>query len=257
MEATPFCWPQGQKCAISLSYDDALPVHYEYVGPSLTAAGLRATFNMLINSDPLQNPDRWRRFAASGHELGNHTLFHPCQRTVGREWVDPEYDLCTYTPKRLRTELQIANLILYLLDGKQERTYANTCCDTSFGCGEQGTSMDSLLAELFLAARGPCNGKVADVKNGINLMQVGSFGADSCFLDFKGIQTIVEEAAAIGGWAVFLIHGVGKGTHDMYMETSIHEQLVAWLAAHRADVWTAPFIDVARHVKEYAFYCNG
>jgi len=49
-----------------------------------------------------------------------------------------------------------------------------------------------------------------------------------------------------------MIHGVGKGTHDMYMERSTHEQLVAWLAANKADIWTAPFIEVAKHVKARA-----
>jgi hypothetical protein len=46
-----------------------------------------------------------------------------------------------------------------------------------------------------------------------------------------------------------MIHGVGEGTHGLYMEKSTHEKLVAWLAANQADIWTAPFIEVAQYVK--------
>jgi hypothetical protein len=247
-----FRWPSGQKCAVSLTYDDGLPIHTEYVGPSLAAAGLYATFFALINSDPLHHPEKWRDLAAAGHELGNHTLFHPCRRGDDRKWVPPYYSLSDYTPQRLRTELRIANLVLNLIDGKSERTYGNTCCDTTIGSDEQETAMDDILSEMFVAARGPFISQVADVRKGINLMQVGHFGADSMFMDLAKIQQTVESAAKIGGWAVFMIHGVGEGTHEMHMKRAIHEQLVAWLAANKADVWTAPFIEVARHVKVHA-----
>jgi hypothetical protein len=35
MSTDDFRWPDGQRCAVSLTYDDGLPVHYEYVGPAL------------------------------------------------------------------------------------------------------------------------------------------------------------------------------------------------------------------------------
>jgi len=30
------------------------------------------------------------------------------------------------------------------------------------------------------------------------------------------------------------------------MEKTVHEKLVDWLAANKADIWTAPFIEVQR-----------
>jgi sialate O-acetylesterase len=189
--------------------------------------------------------------AQSGHELANHTLFHPCRRLVNYTWLEECYDLCDYTPERLRAELEIANLVLYLLDGRRERTFGNTCCNTMIGRGELEVSMDDVLRELFVAARGPFNRQIADVKNGINLMQVGHFGADKKEMAFEDIQGTIERAAEMGGWAVFMIHGVGEGSHSLYMEKSDHDKLVAWLAANKADIWTAPFIDVAQYVKAH------
>jgi len=217
VESDHFHWPAGQKCAVSLTYDDGLPVHYEYVGPSLLEAGLRGTFNVLIRSDPLQHPEEWRRLAQSGHELANHTLFHPCRRMPESSypWLEGCYDLCDYTPDRLRAELEIANLILYLLDGKRERTFGNTCCNTTIGRGDREISMDEILSELFVAARGPFNRQISDVKNGINLMQVGHFGGDIQDMGPGDIQGTIQRAAEIGGWAVFMIHGVGEGTHSL------------------------------------------
>jgi peptidoglycan/xylan/chitin deacetylase (PgdA/CDA1 family) len=253
METHHFHWPAGQKCAVSLTYDDGLPVHYEYVGPALLEAGLRGTFNVLIHSDLLQHPEQWRRLAQSGHELANHTLFHPCRRDPESEyaWLEECYDLCDYTPERLRTELEIANLVLYLLDGKRQRTFGNTCCNTTVGRGKQEMLMDEVLRQLFVAARGPFSGQIADVNHGINLMQVGHFGGDHQNMALDDIQATIQRAADMGGWAVFMIHGVGEGTHSLYMEKSTHAQLVAWLAANQTEIWTAPFIEVGQYVKEH------
>jgi sialate O-acetylesterase len=250
MDVNRFHWLAGKKCAVSLTYDLGLPVHYKYVGPALLEAGLRGTFNVLIRSDLLQHPEEWRKLAQSGHELANHTLFHPCRRDPDMTWLEECYDLCDYTPSRLRAELEIANLVLYLLDGRRERTFGNTCCNTTIGCGKQEMLMDEVLSELFVAARGPISRQIADVKKGINLMQVGHFGGDRDDIALEDIQKTIERAAAMGGWAVFMIHGVGVGTHALYMEKSTHEKLVAWLAANQADIWTAPFIEVAQFVKQ-------
>jgi hypothetical protein len=70
-------------------------------------------------------------------------------------------------------------------------------------------------------------------------------------MSFDDIQETIERAAQMGGWAVFMIHGVGKGTHHLYVETPTHERLVAWLGANKADVWTAPVLEVARHVRHH------
>jgi len=251
MQTNDFHWPGGQKCAVSLTYDDGLPVHYEYVGPLLVEAGLRGTFNMTIRGDPLLHPEKWRALANDGHELGNHSLFHPCRRTPEDTWLEECYDLCDYTPERFRLELEIANLVLYLIDGKHERTYGNTCCDTTIGRGSHEISMDDILRRLFIAARGPFNRQITNPRAPINLMQVGHFGADSQNMDYEDIQAEIKQAAEMGGWIVFMIHGVGKETHSLYIDKGVHEKLVAWLAANRVDIWTAPFIEVAKYVKGF------
>jgi hypothetical protein len=63
---------------ICLTYDDALPVHCKFVAPLLAERGLRGTFYIPAARDDLHEYlDDWRKAAAMGHELGNHSSFIP------------------------------------------------------------------------------------------------------------------------------------------------------------------------------------
>lgn len=81
-----FQWPQGRKGAVSITYDDALPCHHQLVAPAWEAVGLRATFYTPIRSTLMEEVEAWRAVATKGHELGNHSLFHPCRK---RDLGDP------------------------------------------------------------------------------------------------------------------------------------------------------------------------
>ncbi|HEU5101531.1 MAG TPA: polysaccharide deacetylase family protein [Roseiflexaceae bacterium] len=88
--ATSFTWPNSIQCAVSLTYDDGLPIHYTLVGPALQRLGLLATFYPMVQSDLIWHADSWRGLAQAGHELGNHSLFHPCRQTDTGQypWLD-------------------------------------------------------------------------------------------------------------------------------------------------------------------------
>ena len=78
------------KALICLTYDDALPVHREIVAPMLAARGLRGTFYVPAARDDLhEQVECWRSVAAMGHELGNHSCFHPCRTRAEWEWKPP------------------------------------------------------------------------------------------------------------------------------------------------------------------------
>src|SRR5690242_322834 len=68
-----------KRCAVVLTYDDALNVDLDNAIPVLDSLGLKATFYLSGYSGTLNTRlNDWRAIAANGHELGNHTLFHPC-----------------------------------------------------------------------------------------------------------------------------------------------------------------------------------
>ena len=69
---------QGKKCVVVLTYDDALNVHLTNAIPALDSAGLKGTFYISDYFGGLNSQiPKWRTAAAKGHELANHTLFHP------------------------------------------------------------------------------------------------------------------------------------------------------------------------------------
>jgi sialate O-acetylesterase len=232
----------GKKCAIVLTYDDALNVHLDNAIPLLDSVGLKGTFFINGASVVLRNRmDEWKEAAANGHELGNHTLFHPCDATLpGREWVSAEQDLSKYTVKRMVDEIRLNNLLLKAIDGKNTRTFAFTCGDTKAG-GEP--FFDSLVTE-FPGARG--------VRSGMHKYnEVDLYNIDSYMINGESSGKLVElvrKAMETNSLLVFLFHGVG-GEHSLNVSLDAHRELVRFLKQNEDKIWTTTLVDVAEHIR--------
>lgn len=256
-----FTWPNNCKAAVTLTYDDGLPVHRNHVAPLLERCGLRATFNVNLMAsgatrqfgitDIVNDPSPWKAIANAGHELGNHTAFHPCRIADPEKfsWLDPAFDLRTYTPSRWWAEMRLANFTLQLIDGKTQRTFGNTCCNTTLGQGDDEMSLEPLIEKLFVAARGPQNDCIVNPLDA-NLNALGHFSADgqSC----HALQQLTEKAISQGGWLILMIHGVGPGpeSHRLHIDMGEHEKYITWLADKSEQIWTAPMLDMAQYVRE-------
>ena len=244
-----FAWPDQIQGAVSLTYDDGLPIHCTLVDPLLRHHNLLATFYPMIQSDLRLHPEAWRRLAAAGHELGNHTLFHPCRQSSPDPypWLDDRYDLGSYTLAHMRSELEVANLVLHLLDGLTERSYGSTCCDMKVGRGSMEESLEPSLADLFVAARGELTNQCIQPAHRINLFDLGCFHADGRSLE--ELKQLVEQTREINGWAILMIHGIGAGTHDLYLDVDVHEEFIEWIAKQQA-IWTAPVRVISSYIKQ-------
>jgi peptidoglycan/xylan/chitin deacetylase (PgdA/CDA1 family) len=86
-------------CAVVLTYDDAIDVDLDNVLPALDSLKLKGTFYLIGSSDVVnKRVNEWRLAAKHGHELGNHSMFHPCDGSLpGRSFVTPDGDLSKYT----------------------------------------------------------------------------------------------------------------------------------------------------------------
>ncbi|HWQ56858.1 MAG TPA: exo-alpha-sialidase [Bryobacteraceae bacterium] len=241
-----FRWPGGARAAVALTYDDGIDVHLDHAIPDLEAANLRGTFYVPGNSSSLRKRlEEWRGIARRGHELGNHTIFHPCLRyEPGRErtWVQPERQLERYSVGRITGEIAVMNTLLHAVDGLDSRTMAYPCGDETAG----GASYVDSIRPLFPAARAYKNAfkGLADPRT-LDPHRVPTWALRMN----TGAEMIawVEEAMASGSLAVFTFHGVGGG-HDIDVGREDHRRLVAWLAANRSRVWTAPFAKVMEHL---------
>ena len=161
----------GKKCAVALTYDDALEVHLTNVIPVLDSLGLKGTF-YLSGYFPgfANNIPQWKAAAVKGHELANHTLFHPCAGDQpGRTWVRPENDLSKYTVQQMTAEIKMTNILLKTLDGQTARTFAYPCGDTKIGDVDYYKTVES----DFVAARGT-TGEMKTITE-INSANIGSY----------------------------------------------------------------------------------
>lgn len=238
--------PDGARAAISVTYDDALPVHRTLCAPMLSERGLRGTFYVpAAAADLHQHTAAWRDVATAGHELGNHTCWHPCRNDHNRmAWVKPTYDLRAYDERRIQDEIRLANRILHLIDGQTERTFAATCGHITVGPTEAPRDFTADLKQDLRCIRS--GGTAAPVSLDAVGFIVPHVAADH--RPAAELIAIVEAARAQGGWVIFMIHGVGAGTHNLHMLEDEHRQLLDHLAAHRDDLWVAPTVAVARHL---------
>lgn len=103
----------GKKCAVVLTYDDALNVELDNAIPVLDSLNLKSTFYLIGSSPTVSNRlNEWKAAAAEGHELGNHALFHPCTGNLPeREFVTANYDLNNYSVKRIDNEITMSNTL--------------------------------------------------------------------------------------------------------------------------------------------------
>ena len=236
---TPFAWPGETKAAVCLTYDDGLDCHLDVAMPALDRHGLKGTFYCTGFSYSLyERMEDWREMARGGHELGNHTLFHPCHGDRF-DWVKPEYDLNSYTFDQLRNELRTANSLLKAIDGNQERSFAYTCGNFTI----DGVSFVDSIRGLFSSARGA--GDILKSMDQVDLYNVPSWGVS----DPTGAELIayVKEAAEKGTMAVFMFHSVGGGYLNVSAEA--HEQLLDYLDQNRDIFWTDTFLNVMKFVR--------
>ena len=233
---------QGKKCAVVLTYDDAIDQHLDNAIPVLDSLGFKATFYLTAFSNSMQTRlNDWKKLATNGHELGNHTLYHPCIGGRGREWVKPEYDMNNYTVRRMIDETRMTNLFLHALDGKTKRTFAFTCGDMKIG----DSSFINAMKNDFVAARA-----VRNEMHKIN--EVDLYNVD-CYMvnnhSFEQMREWVDKAVQTNSLLVILFHGVGGG-NALDVSLPAHRDFLKYIKQNEKDIWVAPMLDVAEYVKK-------
>lgn len=234
----------NKQCAVVLTYDDALNTHLDNVIPLLDSLGFKATFYISGFFTGFSNRlNDWKKAAAYGHELGNHTLFHPCIGNMqGREWVKPDYDLNKYTKQRITDEIIMNNIVLEALDGQKERTFAYPCGDMTAG----DSSYVDFIKQNFIAARGV--NFLYEKINDIDLFNIGCFVVNN--QSGQELIKLVKKAMEENSLIVFLFHGVG-GEHPINVSLEAHRELLKFLKENEKNIWVSTLKNVANFIKEY------
>ncbi|MEL7539503.1 MAG: polysaccharide deacetylase family protein, partial [Pseudomonadota bacterium] len=181
-----------------------------------------------------QRPE-WEAVAAAGHELGNHTIVHPCRASLpGRDWVAPNRDLDTYSKTQLLTEIADANEILSSMDGKSSRSFAFTCGDTEVG----GESFIQDLAPLVSGARSVWPDA------GFDRYSVASLAVDQT--PASEMMAYVDDLIATRALGSITFHGI-DGDH-LWVTAEDHQALLDYLVTRKGDIWVAPLHEILAHM---------
>ena len=231
----------GKKCAVVLTYDDAISQQLDNAVPVLDSLKLKATFYITAYFGRERLND-WKKVAAKGYELGNHTLFHPCVGGKGREWVKPEYDLNNYTVQRIVDETRMTNVFLHELDGKTKRTFAFTCGDMKV----HDTSFIDLMKNDFVAARA--------VRSQMHTIDKVDLNNVDCYMvnNHTAEQMIewVKKAEETNSLLVILFHGVGGG-NSLDVSVSEHSKFLHYLKNDQKDIWIPTMLEASEYIMKY------
>jgi len=217
-----------------------MDTHLDIAIKDLDSVGLKGTFYITGGGITYEKLDRWRTNAKNGHELGNHSIFHPCL-SARHNWVKPGRGSESYTIDKMLLELETMNSYLYAMDGSKTKTYAYPCNESLAG----GQSYLDTLRKLpfFIAARTGGNRVVTDIKT-LDLFQVPSLIVEETHLET--MIGWVNQALENNGLAVFQFHGVGGEYIKISREN--HWKLLAYLKQNQQQVWTATFREVMSYV---------
>jgi peptidoglycan-N-acetylglucosamine deacetylase len=240
--ATHFTWPEGKRAALSLSFDDARLSQVDVGTALLDRYGIKVTF-FVVPSSVERRLGGWKKAAAGGHEIGNHSLNHPC--TGNFPWARQKA-LEDYTLAKMHYELVEANRGIQELLGVTPETFAYPCGQKFVGRGLDTRSYVPLVAGLFLAGRGWLDETPND-PGFCDLAQVTGTEMDG--KDFEQVLPVLEKAKKVGQWVVLAGHEIGQGG-EQTTHVAMLEKLLPYARDPANGWWIAPVGTVAKYIRQ-------
>jgi peptidoglycan/xylan/chitin deacetylase (PgdA/CDA1 family) len=238
-----FAWPGGKQVAISLTFDDARVSQVDRGTALLDQYGVKATFYVVPSSVKLRL-DGWRKAVASGHEIGNHSLVHPC---TGNFLWSRNKALEDYSLEKMEAELREANDSINILLGVSPESFAFPCGQTFVGRGIHTESYVPIVAQLFSSGRGwldegPNDPVFCDFAQLTGIEMDGK--------EFSDILALIENAKLNHSWLVLAGHEMGDGGAQT-TRVNMLRQLLAYVQTPDSGIWIAPVGVVAEYVRRF------
>ena len=235
----PF-FPDGRRAALSLTFDDARLSQADVGLDLLDRAQTRATF-YVSPANVEQRLERWRSAVAAGHEIGNHTVSHPCTGNFpwSRSRAVEEMSLA-----QMDRELTGANEVIRQLLGVTPRTYAYPCGLTYVGRGLQHMSYVPLVAKHFVAGR-LFRSEASNDPAFCDLAHLFAVEGDNC--SFEQYKVLVDAAIEQGQWLVFAGHEIGEAGRQTTLVPALKE-LCRYCEDCQDLIWVDTVDKVASHI---------
>lgn len=240
-------WPGKRRAAISLSFDDSVLSHLQNAFPVLQRWGLRGTFYVLPGEGSLfeEHLDGWRALSENGHELGNHTLSHPCSRR--HDFTPPERALEGWTLQQIEADIDAATQRLReLIPGLGSMSFAYPCGESFVGEGPTRRSYVPSVARRFVAAR--VVGNTDNDPRTCDLHRLHSWLVTGVSAD--DMIAMIQPTLEAGRWGIFCFHGIG-GDH-LSVDTEALDGLARYLKEHEHDIWVDTVYTIGRYLAAFS-----
>lgn len=242
-ERLDFCWPEGKRAAVSVSFDDARPSQVDRGLPILDAHGVKATF--YVSLDALKGRlDAWRGALANGHEIGNHSLRHPCSGNFPFARDNP---LESYTLERVEEELLAANDAIEEALGVRPETFAYPCGQTLVGRGEGSRSYVPVVARHFTVGR-----RAFDETHNHPLFcdLACATGLDLDCADIEGAMQLIRAALDDNGWLIFMGHDVSDEGRQV-TRAHVLDEVCRYAGDPANGLWMDTVVAVGRYIARW------
>ncbi len=233
-------WPEKTRAAVSLTFNDARPSQIDNGISVLNRYGLKASFYVSLDR-LLPRREHWQEVVSSGHEIGNHTLNHPCS---GNFDFSRERALEDYTLSRMKDELIRSDGRIKELLGIDTRTFAYPCGQTYVGRARETESYVPLIEQRYLAGRIYMS-ETCNVPGFLDLAQLFAFPFDTAPLE--AIIGRIEAALNDAGWVIFCGHDVGTGGPQS-IDIEKLGKVCDYLMNKRATIWTDRVCTIAEYI---------
>jgi peptidoglycan/xylan/chitin deacetylase (PgdA/CDA1 family) len=239
-----FFWPGDRRVAVSLSFDDARSSQLDVAIPLLEGYGVKATFYVCPQRVE-ERPDDWRAVHAAGHELGNHTVNHPCS---GNFEFSRDRALEEYTLEDMEQEMLECNRRVEAICGCVPRTFAYPCGNTFVGRGAGAQSYVPLVAKHFLAGRGYPS-EWHNAPDFCDLAQINGVSMDN--MAFAQALALIERTRDVGGWLVLAGHDAGSEAGRQVTRSDMLQALCDYALAPDKGVWLDTVAAVAEYIRDW------
>jgi len=203
--------------------------------------GIKATF--FVEAPAIEKQlEGWKKAVASGHEIGNHTMTHPC--TGNFDW-SRNNALENYTLKDMEKEMEDCNKRIEELLHVRAEVFAYPCGQKFVGRGINTKSYVPLVAQHFLLGRGWMD-EAANNPRYCNFAQLTGIEMDG--KNFDQILPLLEEAKKKGQWLVLAGHEMGE-SGEQTTRLSMLKQLAEYVQNPANGIWVAPMGTIAKYIQ--------
>jgi peptidoglycan-N-acetylglucosamine deacetylase len=235
-------WPSGKRAAVSLTFDDARFSQMDVGLALFERHGARATF--YVSPDRLDaRLDRWREAVRQGHEIGHHSLSHPC---TGNFEFARGNALEDYTLEQMGADLAEATVAIERRLGVRPVSFAYPCGQTFVGRGVNTRSYVPLVARLFASGR---LWRCEDTNDPLRYDPAQVMALELDGKTFLEVRPLLERARERGRWLVFAGHEIGTSGHQTTRVDTL-EAILAFTGDPANGLWLDTVGAVNRQVQE-------